>query len=144
MDTATAEAMAAGLPVVLVLVPRHPERAGEVAELVRREDLAVTRRSALADHVGNITVGQVLLVDTVGELLRLYGIADLVFVGGSFVPTGGHNVLEPASLGVATLFGPHMHNFREIAAMLEMALSAISPGNFGVPIDTDLRIGMLP
>ncbi|HEY5973110.1 MAG TPA: 3-deoxy-D-manno-octulosonic acid transferase [Geobacteraceae bacterium] len=112
------QALAAGLPVVLVLVPRHPERAGEVAELVRREDLAVTRRSALADHVGDITVGQVLLVDTVGELLRLYGIADLVFVGGSLVPVGGHNLLEPAAAGVPVLFGPQMSNFREVAALV--------------------------
>jgi 3-deoxy-D-manno-octulosonic-acid transferase len=59
----------------------------------------------------------VLLVDTIGELMPLYAVSDLVFVGGSLVPVGGHNLLEPASLGVATLFGPHMNNFRDIAAM---------------------------
>ncbi len=58
-----------------------------------------------------------LLVDTVGELMAIYSVSDLVFVGGSLVPIGGHNLLEPASVGVATLFGPHMSNFREIAAM---------------------------
>jgi 3-deoxy-D-manno-octulosonic-acid transferase len=112
------QALAAGSPVVLVLVPRHPERAGEVAELVRREGFAITRRSSLDAHAGSIDVGQVLLVDTVGELLRLYGIADLVFVGGSLVPVGGHNLLEPAAAGVPVLFGPQMSNFREVAALV--------------------------
>jgi 3-deoxy-D-manno-octulosonic-acid transferase len=116
--TAYRQALAAGSPVVLVLVPRHPERAGEVAELVRREGFAVTRRSSLDAHVGSIAVGQVLLVDTVGELLGLYGIADLVFVGGSLVPVGGHNLLEPAATGVPVLFGPQMSNFREVAALV--------------------------
>jgi 3-deoxy-D-manno-octulosonic-acid transferase len=62
--------------------------------------------------------GEVLLVDTIGELMRLYAVADLVFVGGSLVPVGGHNVLEPASLGVPVLFGPHMANFRDIAGLI--------------------------
>ena len=62
--------------------------------------------------------GEVLLVDTVGELMRFYAVSDIVFVGGSLVTTGGHNMLEPASLGVPVVFGPHMHNFRESAALL--------------------------
>jgi len=60
----------------------------------------------------------VLLVDTVGELMDIYAISDLVFVGGSLVPVGGHNLLEPASLAVPVIFGPHMNNFREIAALI--------------------------
>ncbi|HEY6009711.1 MAG TPA: 3-deoxy-D-manno-octulosonic acid transferase [Geobacteraceae bacterium] len=107
-----------GRALVLVLVPRHPERCAEVAELCRREGVSYTRRSELDGRSTPFAAGEVLLVDTVGELMGFYRLADLVFVGGSFVPTGGHNVLEPASLGVATLFGPHMHNFREIAALL--------------------------
>jgi 3-deoxy-D-manno-octulosonic-acid transferase len=62
--------------------------------------------------------GGVLLVDTIGEMMGLYTLSDLVFVGGSMVPTGGHNLLEPASVGVASIFGPYMTNFREIAALV--------------------------
>jgi len=58
-----------------------------------------------------------LLLDTVGELMQLYALCDLTFVGGSMVPTGGHNLLEPASRGIPMVFGPHMANFREIAAI---------------------------
>jgi 3-deoxy-D-manno-octulosonic-acid transferase len=101
----------------LVLVPRHPERVAEVASLLERSGLVFRRRSSLpcpdAFHSG-----EVLLVDTVGELMNLYALADLAFVGGSLVPTGGHNLLEPASVGVVSLFGPHMTNFREIADLV--------------------------
>ena len=62
--------------------------------------------------------GEVLLVDTIGEMMNLYALSDLAFVGGSLVPTGGHNLLEPASVGVPCIFGPHMTNFREIAALV--------------------------
>jgi 3-deoxy-D-manno-octulosonic-acid transferase len=60
----------------------------------------------------------VLLVDTVGEMMNLYALADIAYVGGSLVPLGGHNLLEPASVGVPTVFGPHMANFREIEALV--------------------------
>jgi 3-deoxy-D-manno-octulosonic-acid transferase len=62
--------------------------------------------------------GEVLLVDTIGEMMGLYALSDVAFVGGSLMPTGGHNLLEPASLGIPSLFGPHMSNFREIAALV--------------------------
>lgn len=100
----------------LILAPRHPERAAAVAELVGRRGLGCTLRSRLAEHPDALPAGSVLLLDTVGELARLYSVSDLVFVGGSLVPTGGHNPLEPAACGVPVLFGPHMENFREIAA----------------------------
>jgi len=106
-----------GARAVLVLVPRHPERSGEVAGLIERNGLTYRLRSSLGAHVEPVGEGGVLLVDSVGELMSLYAISDLVFVGGSLVRVGGHNILEPASLGVAALFGPHMSNFREIAAM---------------------------
>jgi len=105
-------------PAFLVLVPRHPERSPAVAELLSRHGLPFTRRSELDHRPGDFAPGEVLLVDTIGELMQLYAIADVVFVGGSLVPTGGHNVLEPASLGKPVLFGRHMENFREIAALL--------------------------
>lgn len=110
--------LAAGLPVVLVLVPRHPERADEVAGLLEKTGLPYARRSRLGADAPVLASGEVLLVDTIGELMRLYALSDLVFVGGSLVPVGGHNLLEPASLGVPVLFGPNMENFREISRLV--------------------------
>jgi len=110
--------LADGHACLLVLVPRHPERAGQVAELVGGNGINCFFRSTLDGRSEYFRSGEVLLVDTVGELMKFYSLSDLVFVGGSLVPTGGHNVLEPASLGVPVVFGPHMSNFREIAAMI--------------------------
>jgi len=105
--------------LVLVLVPRHPERATQVAGLLEKEGLPFLRRTALAaDAPPPLSGGSVLLVDTVGELMGIYALSDLAFVGGSLVPTGGHNLLEPASLGIPSVFGPHMANFREIAGLV--------------------------
>ncbi|MDA8414347.1 MAG: 3-deoxy-D-manno-octulosonic acid transferase [Desulfobacteraceae bacterium] len=103
--------------LLLILVPRHPERAAEVAGLLERSGISYRRRTSLPG-VEALKKGEVLLVDTVGEMMDLYAIADVAFVGGSLVPTGGHNLLEPASLGVASIFGPHMSNFREIAELV--------------------------
>ena len=109
------------LPVLnglfLVLVPRHPERAAEVASLLQRFGIPFRRRTSLTGSE-EFQRGEVLLVDTVGEMMNLYAISDVAFVGGSMVPTGGHNLLEPASLGVPSVFGPHMNNFREIAELV--------------------------
>jgi 3-deoxy-D-manno-octulosonic-acid transferase len=103
---------------LLVLVPRHPERAGEVAELLARRGFRYRLRSQLQADSAFTAAGEVLLVDTIGELLSLYVAADIVFVGGSLVPLGGHNLLEPASLGRPVLFGEHVANFREIASLV--------------------------
>src|SRR5512141_905236 len=100
--------------VGLLLAPRHPERFDAVEALIRREGVSMVRRTAIphgAEHLPET----VLLLDTVGELSSAYAAADLAFVGGSLVPKGGHNVLEPAWHGVPTIVGPHMENFREIA-----------------------------
>jgi 3-deoxy-D-manno-octulosonic-acid transferase len=103
---------------LLILVPRHPERFGAVFELCQRQGLATCRRSTgEALQAGD----QVLLGDTMGELLFLYALADLAFVGGSLVGNGGHNLLEPAALGKPVLSGPHLFNFLEIAAQLREA-----------------------
>jgi 3-deoxy-D-manno-octulosonic-acid transferase len=110
--------IADGEKLVMVLVPRHPERAPLVAELLKQEKLPFTLRSAIDGDTPLLASGEVLLVDTVGELMRIYAVSDIVFVGGSLVPTGGHNILEPASLRVPVLFGPHMSNFRESAELL--------------------------
>ncbi len=109
--------LAACPELFLVLAPRHPERSAEVAGLLERAGLPYRRRTGL-DGAERLCCGGVLLVDTIGELLDLYALADVAFVGGSLVPTGGHNLLEPASVGVPSVFGPHMSNFREIAELV--------------------------
>jgi 3-deoxy-D-manno-octulosonic-acid transferase len=102
--------------LALLLAPRHPERAGEVEALIRERGLLAARRSRLpADGAP----GAVIILDTVGELAALYALAEIVFVGGSLVPIGGHNVLEPAMRGKPVLVGPHMSNFREGAELLQ-------------------------
>ena len=94
----------------LVVAPRKVERGGEVTELARQHGLSSFRRT------GEVMDGAPLLVlDTLGELSSLYVLADLVFVGGSLVPEGGHNPLEPACHGKPVLFGPHMEDFAEIS-----------------------------
>ena len=104
--------------VRLVLVPRHPERAAEVAQTIERYGYSCRRRTELAAGEAELQqAGQVLLVDTVGELMNIYAMSDVAYVGGSLVPTGGHNLLEPASLGIPAIFGPCMTNFREIAGL---------------------------
>lgn len=115
----------AGCNLVLVLVPRHPERSGEAAMLLRKWGFSVTLRSRLGERNTLFTPDEALVVDRVGELMGFYSLADMVFVGGSLVPTGGHNLLEPASVGVPVLFGPHMTNFREITALVLEAEAGI-------------------
>jgi 3-deoxy-D-manno-octulosonic-acid transferase len=85
-----------------------------VEALVRTRGLPVVRRS----RIGSGTGAEVILLDTVGELASLYAVADVIFVGGSLVPVGGHNVIEPALFGKPVVFGPHMHNFRDAAGLL--------------------------
>ena len=103
---------------LLILVPRHPERFASVQQLCVKEGFATCRRS-LGEAPDAAT--QVLLGDTMGELLFLYALADSAFVGGSLVPNGGHNLLEPAALARPVLSGPHLFNFLEIATMLREA-----------------------
>lgn len=103
---------------LLVLVPRHPERFDGVAQLIRQQGLGLARRSK-QDTVTADT--QVYLADTMGELLMLFGVADVAFVGGSLVPVGGHNLLEPAGWGKPVVTGPHLHNFTAISGLLDDA-----------------------
>lgn len=98
----------------LLLAPRHPERFAEVESLLRQHGVSPARRTEVREGKDRLGT-EVLLLDTMGELSGAYAGADLAFVGGSLVPKGGHNVLEPAWHGVPTIVGPHMENFREIA-----------------------------
>lgn len=97
----------------LVIAPRHPERFAGVPRLAEAAGLACVRRSAL--QPGAWRNGDVLLLDTLGELAQVYALATVAFVGGSLMPAGGHNVLEAAVAGKPIVVGPHMENFQEIA-----------------------------
>ncbi|MFQ5847484.1 MAG: 3-deoxy-D-manno-octulosonic acid transferase [Candidatus Methylomirabilales bacterium] len=97
---------------LLVLAPRHPERVPEVETLLREADIPCVRRSRLGE--GMFELPPVILVDTMGELGHLYSLATVAFVGGSLVPVGGHNILEPARYRRPILFGPYMDNFAEV------------------------------
>ena len=101
---------------VMILAPRHPERFDKVAILVQQLGIALHRRSRWQ---GEPLAGGVLLVDTIGELAALYGLADVAFVGGSLVPRGGHNIIEPAQHGVAIVTGNHTENFRDIVGLFQ-------------------------
>jgi 3-deoxy-D-manno-octulosonic-acid transferase len=119
---------------LLVLAPRKPERFEAAAQLAEVRGWGLVRRSALAPGGALEDGAGILLLDTIGELGGLYDVADLVFVGGSLVRAGGHNILEPAALGKAPVFGPHMDNFREIAGKfldLGAAAQVASPAELG-------------
>lgn len=109
----------------LVIAPRHPERADAVHEAVEHYGFAVYRRShAQAGQPQPEPTGpqaRVAILDTIGELARVYGMATVVFVGGSLVPKGGHNILQPLAQGKPVLTGPYMHNFRDV---FDLALQA--------------------
>ena len=96
-----------------ILAPRQPERFGEVERLARDSGFVTARRSDLP--IDTEPRADVVILDTIGELAQLYQVATVVFVGGSLVDHGGHNILEPAVFGKPILFGPHMQNFKEIA-----------------------------
>jgi 3-deoxy-D-manno-octulosonic-acid transferase len=111
---------------VMILAPRHPERFGEVSRLLEELGIRFMKRSLWA---GEAVVGGVLLVDTIGELAALYSLADIAFVGGSLVPRGGHNIIEPAQHGVAIMVGPHTEDFRDIVRLFQShdALRVVGP-----------------
>ncbi len=110
--------LAQGEELVLILAPRHPPRVPAVCDLLTDRNFSYRRRSQLKATDSLLASGEVLLVDTLGELLPLYAASDLVFVGGSLVPVGGHNLLEAALVSRPVIFGPHMHNFRDISQLI--------------------------
>ncbi|HEX4951158.1 MAG TPA: 3-deoxy-D-manno-octulosonic acid transferase [Blastocatellia bacterium] len=116
--------------VRLLIAPRHPERFDAVAKLLDSSRFKTVRRSAFVQQVETVSAGgftallttknpahnaDIILLDSIGELASLYRFASVVFVGGSLVPKGGHNILEPALEAKPIIVGPHMENFREIA-----------------------------
>ncbi|MFO1351097.1 MAG: lipid IV(A) 3-deoxy-D-manno-octulosonic acid transferase [Gammaproteobacteria bacterium] len=107
--------------LLLILVPRHPERFDAVADLCKQRGWRVVKRSEQRPCTPNTDA---FLGDSMGELLLFYAAADVAFVGGSLVPTGGHNILEPALLAMPVIFGPHMFNFAEASQHLLTARAA--------------------
>jgi 3-deoxy-D-manno-octulosonic-acid transferase len=101
---------------VLIIAPRHLDRLPEVEQLLQERGLGFARRTAM-DGSQNLEAG-LLLLDTMGELSSLYSLADIAFVGGSLVPLGGHNPLEPAMWGIPVLFGPYRDNVRQLTDWL--------------------------
>ena len=112
---------AGGARPFLVLAPRHPERFDGVAAKLSERGLKVCRRSGFEAISG----AEVFLIDTIGELARAYSLADAAFIGGSLVPTGGHNPLEAAVWRVPVVSGRHVHNFREVYLEMTAAGGAV-------------------
>ena len=114
---------------LLILAPRHPARFAEVSQNLARAQRGFVRRTTLpAEDLAlsrQLASTAILLLDTIGELAGIFELADLVFVGGSLVPAGGHNLLEPAYWSKVIAFGPHMENFRDIAKLFLDAGAAI-------------------
>ncbi len=106
--------------LLLMLAPRHLERLEEVERILKKESLSWVRKTSLSQGLGqsNQEPPEVILLDTMGELMGLYRLGTLIFVGGSLVPIGGHNPLEPLFFKKCVLFGPHMFNFVEISSRL--------------------------
>jgi 3-deoxy-D-manno-octulosonic-acid transferase len=102
---------------ILIIAPRHRERFDQIARLLADRGVPFVRRSELP----SARPRRVILLDSVGELGRVYGLADAAFVGGSLVRRGGQNMIEPASRGVPVLFGPHTENFAAVCAALSEA-----------------------
>ncbi|MEW6741973.1 MAG: 3-deoxy-D-manno-octulosonic acid transferase [Planctomycetota bacterium] len=126
--------------VRLLLVPRHLERVGDVMRTLSRAGARTVRVTSLRSGEDSGNADSVLLLDTLGELASFYGVADVVFVGGSLVPHGGQNMMEPAALGKPVLFGPHVQNFRDEVALLLQHEAAIQVAS---PEELELEMGCL-
>jgi 3-deoxy-D-manno-octulosonic-acid transferase len=112
--------------LLLVLAPRHLERVETVLRHVQAHGCRAVRRSHCEDvQAVDLTGATVIVLDTMGELAPLYSLCTVAFIGGSLVPIGGHNALEPAVFAKPLLFGPHMHHFPELAALLQRAGGAV-------------------
>jgi 3-deoxy-D-manno-octulosonic-acid transferase len=114
--------------LTMILAPRHPERFRAVERSITDAGLTLVRRSDWMQQPQPIPAGSVFLLDTVGELASVYSLASVAFVGGSLVPAGGHNPLEPAQFAVPIVMGPYTENFRGIvAALLEREAIRVTP-----------------
>ncbi|MCU7835145.1 MAG: lipid IV(A) 3-deoxy-D-manno-octulosonic acid transferase [gamma proteobacterium symbiont of Taylorina sp.] len=104
--------------LVMIIVPRHPERFQSVYRLLKADNNFVIKRSVMDDKPLNTDKStEILLGDSMGEMMCYFACADLVFMGGTLVPTGGHNILEPAAMGLPIVYGPHMFNFNAVGEL---------------------------
>jgi len=142
-EAARAAAQQVGTPLRLVLVPRHPERAATVGEQLAAAGARPVRWSAAEQALPELG-DAVVVVDRIGQLQRFYAAGDLAFVGGSLIPHGGQNMLEPAALGLPTLFGPHTANFRRDVEHLLAADGAICVGDRAALVCELARLGRAP
>jgi 3-deoxy-D-manno-octulosonic-acid transferase len=106
---------------VLLLSPRHPQRFAEVVTLVKQSGYGFLQCSQLASATEQVIGGTILILDTVGDLAAMYSLAAVAFIGGSLVPKGGHNPLEPAQFGVPVVMGPSYENFRDVVDRMQAA-----------------------
>lgn len=104
--------------LLLIIVPRHPERFSSVASLCQKRGFEVTRRSLYPPGEKQKNNFEILIGDSMGELLTFYAAADIAFIGGSLIARGGHNVIEPAAIGCPMIYGQHMFNFSAISQSL--------------------------
>lgn len=114
--------------LLLILAPRHPERSNKIASLCKEAGLPLVKRT---DRRRCDSHTDVFLLNTLGELKLFYAASDIAFVGGSLVPTGGHNIIEPAAAGIPVLYGPHMFNFSAIARSLKKTGAAVQIADSG-------------
>ena len=131
LDALAARALPAG--ALTVIVPRHPQRFAEVAELLRRRGIPFVLRSGNAPVTADV---EVVLGDSMGEMAGYYAAADVAFVGGSLLPLGGQNLIEPIAAGRPTLMGPHMFNFAEAAEKARTAGAALEVADAGELVST--------
>ena len=135
--------------VLGIVVPRHPERFDSVFEIISRRGFGVVRKSQWGSQLPDCV--DVVLVDSMGELMEFYAASDIAVVGGSFVPVGGHNILEPLMVGTPLVFGPQMSNFRQISRLVLSAQAGhcvADMGNLGTVVaqllkQSDLRKAMI-
>jgi 3-deoxy-D-manno-octulosonic-acid transferase len=128
---ATFQVLCADFPeLLLILAPRQPSRFEAVAAKLKTAQVSFIRRRAMQDgHAADLQLPGVLLLDTIGELAGTYSTADVVFVGGSLAPRGGHNILEPAAASAPIIVGPHMENFAAIASDFREASALVQIGS---------------
>ena len=129
---------------LLILAPRHPARFDEVARILTAGGHSFVRRTRLTSpdsaDLSRLTASEVLLLDSIGELAGVLELADVVFMGGSLVPTGGHNILEAAYWAKPAVFGPHMENFRDIARLFLDAQACLQVRNGNELVDSVLGL----
>ena len=118
--------------ILLIIVPRHPQRFDEVGRLIEKSGMSFVRRSS----GGKFDHAQVLLGDTMGEMAFYHACADVAVIGGSLLPYGGQNLIEACALGTPVVIGPHTHNFREVVELATKAGAAIQAENSGAVVES--------